>query len=138
MIDRIDHIVLNCRNVDATASWYERALGFRREIYSSPAAPGQRIALKFGKHKFNLRQTGDAAWSTCKVDAPGSLDLCFVTAASLKPVIARLEAAAFQSWLAHVILGKIRPWQPATGGVRRLAGNLAHVARPTAEVEFSG
>jgi catechol 2,3-dioxygenase-like lactoylglutathione lyase family enzyme len=70
MIDRIDHIVLNCRNVEATASWYERALGFRRETYSSPAAPGQRIALKFGQHKFNLRQTGDASWWTCKVDAP--------------------------------------------------------------------
>ena len=92
MIDRIDHIVLNCRNVEATASWYERALGFRRETYSSPAAPGQRIALKFGQHKFNLRQTGDASWWTCKVDAPGSLDLCFVTEGSLKPVIARLEA----------------------------------------------
>ena len=58
MIDRIDHIVLNCRNVEATASWYERALGFRLETYSSPAAPGQRVALKFGQHKFNLRQTG--------------------------------------------------------------------------------
>lgn len=94
MIDRIDHIVLNCRDVEATASWYERALGFKREMYSSPAAPGQRIALKFGQHKFNLRQTGDAGWWTCKVDAPGSLDLCFVTEGSLKPVIARLEAAA--------------------------------------------
>ena len=27
MIDRIDHIVMNCRDVEATASWYERALG---------------------------------------------------------------------------------------------------------------
>ena len=60
MIDRIDHIVPNCRNIEATASWYERALGFRRETYSSPAAPGQRIALRFGQHKFNLRQTWDA------------------------------------------------------------------------------
>jgi len=93
MIDRIDHIVLNCRDVEATASWYERALAFRRETYSSPAAPGPRIALKFGQHKFNLRQTGDASWRTCRVDVPGSLDLCFVTEGSLKPVIARLEAA---------------------------------------------
>jgi catechol 2,3-dioxygenase-like lactoylglutathione lyase family enzyme len=95
MIDRIDHIVLNCRNVEATASWYERALGFRRESHSSPAAPGQRIGLKFGQHKFNLRQTGDANWWTCKVDAPGSLDLCFVAEGSLKPVIARLAVAGF-------------------------------------------
>lgn len=48
MIDRIDHIVMNCRDVEATASWYERALGFEREAYQSPAEPGQRIALKFG------------------------------------------------------------------------------------------
>jgi catechol-2,3-dioxygenase len=26
MIDRIDHIVMNCRDVEATASWYEGAL----------------------------------------------------------------------------------------------------------------
>ena len=25
----IDHIVMNCRDVEATASWYERALGSR-------------------------------------------------------------------------------------------------------------
>jgi hypothetical protein len=25
---RADHIVMNCRDVEATASWYERALGF--------------------------------------------------------------------------------------------------------------
>ena len=55
MIDRIDHIVRNYRNVEATASWYERALDFQRETYSSAAAPGQRVALKFAQHKFNLR-----------------------------------------------------------------------------------
>ncbi len=93
MIDRIDHIVMNCRNVATTAAWYERALGFVREVYVSPAGPGERIALKFGRHKFNLRQTGDDTWVTCKVDAPGSLDLCFVTEGSLKPVMARWQAA---------------------------------------------
>ncbi|HVY42761.1 MAG TPA: VOC family protein [Hyphomicrobiaceae bacterium] len=92
MIDRIDHIVLNCRDVEATAAWYERALGFQREAYVSPGGPGERLALKFGRHKFNLRQTGDASWETCKVDAPGSLDLCFITEGSLKPVIERLRS----------------------------------------------
>ena len=55
------------------------------------AAPGERVALKL--HKFNLRRTGDPDWQTCKVDAPGSLDLCFITEGSLKPVIERLNAA---------------------------------------------
>jgi catechol 2,3-dioxygenase-like lactoylglutathione lyase family enzyme len=93
MIDRIDHIVINCRDVETTAAWYERALGFKREAYTSPAGPGERIALKFGPHKFNLRQTGDATWKTCKVDAPGSLDFCFIVEGSLKPVIERLQKA---------------------------------------------
>jgi catechol 2,3-dioxygenase-like lactoylglutathione lyase family enzyme len=93
MIDRIDHIVLNCRNVEVTAAWYERALGFKREVYISPGGPGERIALKFGAHKFNLRRTGDSHWTTCKVDALGSLDLCFITEGSLQPVIARLDIA---------------------------------------------
>ena len=92
MIDRIDHIVMNCGDVEATASWYERVLGFKREAYVSPAEPGERISLKFGQHKFNLRQTGNPGWVTCKVDAPGSLDLCFITDGSLKPVIDRLQS----------------------------------------------
>jgi len=92
-IERIDHIVMNCTDIEATASWYERALGFRRETYVSPAEPGQRTALTFGPHKFNLRRTGDAGWWTCRVDAPGSLDLCFITGGSLRPVIEHLEAA---------------------------------------------
>ena len=108
MIDRIDHIVLNCHHVETTASWHERALGFKREICSSPAAPGQCIALKFDKHKFNLRLTRDADWRTCKVDAPGSLDPCFVTEASRKPVIARLAAASIP-----VIAGPV----PRTGAL---------------------
>ena len=41
MIERIDHIVMNCRDVETTAAWYERALGFKREAYVSPAEPGE-------------------------------------------------------------------------------------------------
>jgi catechol 2,3-dioxygenase-like lactoylglutathione lyase family enzyme len=96
LIDRIDHIVMNCRDVEKTASWYERALGFRRETYVSPAEPTPRIALKFGKHKFNLRRTGDASWETCAVDTPGSLDLCFITEGPLEPVIERLRSAGIE------------------------------------------
>jgi catechol 2,3-dioxygenase-like lactoylglutathione lyase family enzyme len=92
MIVRIDHVVINCRDVATTAAWYERALGFKRETYVSPAEPGERVALKFGQHKFNLRQTGSPGWATCKVDAPGSLDFCFITEGSLRPVIERLKS----------------------------------------------
>jgi len=37
-VERFDHIVLNCHDVEATASWYGRVLGMRRETFtrSSP------------------------------------------------------------------------------------------------------
>ena len=127
MISRIDHIVVNCRDVETTAAWYERALGFTRETYTSPAGPGVRTALKFGTHKFNLRQTGDASWWTCKVDAPGSLDLCFITEGSLDPVIERLRRADIP-----IVLGP----GPRTGALGPMTslycedpdGNLVEVA----------
>jgi catechol 2,3-dioxygenase-like lactoylglutathione lyase family enzyme len=93
MIDRIDHVVMNCRDVEATASWYEQALDFKRETFTSEGQqPSERIALKFGRQKFNLRPTGSTGWVTCRVDAPGSLDLCFITEGSLKPVMDRLKS----------------------------------------------
>ena len=127
MIERIDHIVMNCRDVETTASWYERALGFKREVYTSPAEPGERIALKFGQQKLNLRQTGTSGWVTCKVDAPGSLDLCFITDGSLQPVIDRLKSLGIA-----ITVGPA----PRTGALGRMTsiycedpnGNLVEVA----------
>ena len=127
MIDRIDHIVMNCRDVETTASWYERALGFKRAVYTSPAEPGERIALKFGQQKFNLRQTGNSGWVTCKVDAPGSLDLCFITDGSLQPIIDRLKNLGIA-----ITVGPA----PRTGALGRMTsiycedpdGNLVEVA----------
>jgi catechol 2,3-dioxygenase-like lactoylglutathione lyase family enzyme len=74
-IDRIDHVVLNCRDVEAMAAWYVRALGMKREAFG----PDGRLALKFGNQKINLRPTGAANWETGAADAPGSLDLCFIS-----------------------------------------------------------
>jgi catechol 2,3-dioxygenase-like lactoylglutathione lyase family enzyme len=37
-VERFDHIALNCNDVEATASWYERVLGMTRETFGlSPA-----------------------------------------------------------------------------------------------------
>lgn len=87
-IDRIDHVVLNCRDVDAMAAWYVRVLGMRHEAFG----PVGRVALKFGNQKINLRPTGAAGWETGTVDAPGSLDLCFISAADPGAVIEHLRA----------------------------------------------
>jgi catechol 2,3-dioxygenase-like lactoylglutathione lyase family enzyme len=124
MIDRIDHVVVNCRDVEETAAWYERALGLKREEF---LAPDRRIALKFGRQKLNLRPTGAANWDTGAVDAPGSLDLCFITEDGLKAAIERLRDCAVP-----VVAGPM----PRTGAlgpmtsiyVRDPDGNLIEIA----------
>src|SRR4051812_47667352 len=72
-VDRIDHVVVNTSDVDVTADWYVRVLGMTRETFA-----GGRIALRFGNQKLNVRPTGAPNWVTGAVDAPGSLDLCFI------------------------------------------------------------
>ncbi|MCV7102506.1 VOC family protein [Mycobacterium palustre] len=89
-VERIDHVVLNCNDVEATASWYERVLGMRRDTFG----PTNRIALRFGDQKLNLRPVGalagDPEWVTGSVEAAGSADLCFVTRSSPDDVRAHL------------------------------------------------
>jgi len=85
-IDHIDHVVLNCTDVDATADWYVRVLGMRREVFG-----GGRIALAFGEQKINVRPTGAPNWVTAATDAPGSLDLCFIADADPAAIGAHLR-----------------------------------------------
>ncbi|MDG2284900.1 MAG: VOC family protein, partial [Alphaproteobacteria bacterium] len=93
MIDRIDHVVLNCQDVEATAVWYERVMGFEREEFFGPI---RRIALKFGRAKINLRPVGTENWMTGAVETPGSLDLCFITEGGVAAVVERLEGEGIE------------------------------------------
>ena len=88
VLDRIDHVVLNCRDLETTASWYQRVLGMEREEFG----PDRRIAMKFGSQKINLRPTEASNWPTGAIDAPGSLDLCFITNSALEGVLYHLRA----------------------------------------------
>jgi catechol 2,3-dioxygenase-like lactoylglutathione lyase family enzyme len=88
LIERIDHVVLNCRDVATLAAWYERALGMKRETFGTDG----RFALKFGNQKINLRPSGAPNWPTGAVDPPGSLDLCFVTTQSPDEVLNHLRS----------------------------------------------
>ena len=89
-VERFDHVVVNCRDVDATAAWYERVLGMKRETFG----PSNRTALSFGNQKINLRPVGaqadDPEWVTGSVEAAGSEDLCFITRCSADEVRAHL------------------------------------------------
>ena len=88
-VDRIDHIVINCRDVEITAAWYQRVLGMEREEFGRD----QRTALKFGGQKINLRpiDTTDLRWVTGRAAVPGSTDICFVTAIGIGQVVVHLQ-----------------------------------------------
>lgn len=94
VVDRFDHVVINCRDVEATAQWYERVLGMTRETFGESS----RTALRFGDQKINLRPIGaladDPDWVTGSVEAAGSEDLCLITRATPDEVRAHLVACA--------------------------------------------
>ena len=89
-IDRLDHIVINCRDIEIAASWYQRVLGMEREEFGND----QRTALKFGGQKINLRpHDHDArAWITGAVTDPGAADLCFITAVGPDEIVEHLRS----------------------------------------------
>jgi catechol 2,3-dioxygenase-like lactoylglutathione lyase family enzyme len=77
-VDRLDHVTLNCRDIEVTASGYQRVLGMDREEFGRD----HRTALKFGGQKLNLRPdtTDSKDWITGAKSVSGSADLCFITA----------------------------------------------------------
>ncbi|MGE0222263.1 MAG: VOC family protein [Acetobacteraceae bacterium] len=93
-IDRIDHIVLNVKDVEITAAWYQRVLGMERENFG----PNGRTALKFGGQKINVRPADQdqGTWPTGVNDQPGSGDLCFITAVPPDEVVAHLHDCGVQ------------------------------------------
>jgi catechol 2,3-dioxygenase-like lactoylglutathione lyase family enzyme len=86
-VDRIDHVVLTCGDVERTISFYERALGMRALTFGS----GRR-ALTFGDQKLNLHQAGREYEPKARVPTPGSVDVCFVTDVPLADVAAHLRS----------------------------------------------
>ena len=85
MIGSIDHIVLTTGNLERCLDFYTRVLGMRLEHYGA-----NRLALRFGEHKFNVHPPRFDAGIKARVPTPGSLDLCFIADRPLDEVIAHL------------------------------------------------
>jgi len=109
-VDRLDHIVLNVKDVEITAAWYQRVLGMEREDFG----PDNRTALKFGGQKINVRPAdADAgSWVTGVNADPGAGDLCFITAVGPDEVIGHLHDCGVEILIGPVertgALGPIR------------------------------
>ena len=90
MIDHIDHIVLTTRDLPACTRFYTEVLGMKLERFRTPTE--ERLALKFGNQKFNVRPTGRADWWSVEMDAPGALDLCFISRTPMDEILKHLAA----------------------------------------------
>ena len=121
-IDRIDHIVLTVRDVEATCAFYARVLAMRPATFE-----GGRRALMFGRQKINLHQAGAEFDPKALRPTPGSADFCLITDTPMEAVVVHLRACGVE------IVEGPRPKTGATGPLssvyfRDLDGNLIEVS----------
>lgn len=86
-IDRIDHLVLTVRDVDATSQFYARVLHMEPVIFA-----GGRRALSFGHQKLNLHPADAPISPHASHPTPGAADLCFITYTPITEVVAHLQS----------------------------------------------
>ena len=86
-IDRLDHLVLTVRDIEAACDFYGRVLGMQVITFEEG-----RKALQFGEQKINLHQQGQEFEPKAAHPTPGSADLCFITSVPLEQVIAHLQS----------------------------------------------
>jgi len=143
-VQRIDHLVLTCRNVKATIRFYTEVLGMREVTFGSG-----RKALSFGRQKLNLhpvgqtagRATGSAAASTTEPVAAvaaqptaGSIDLCLIVTEPVDAVLAHLAACGIPVDEGPVMrTGALGPIESVY--IRDPDGNLIELARYVDDVD---
>ena len=90
-IDRLDHLVLTVRDIEATCEFYKRVLGMEVVTFGN-----NRKALQFGEQKVNLHQAGKEFEPKALRPTPGSADLCLITSTPLKQVIDHVRACGVE------------------------------------------
>lgn len=92
-VEALDHLVINVRDVDVAAEWYQRVLGMTREDFDPGPGKVRRTSVKFGQQKINLRplSASKEEWFTADHERAGSDDLCFLTSASPQAVADHLR-----------------------------------------------
>lgn len=91
LADRVDHVVLTVADIEATLEFYERALGFTRELFKGPDGQA-RHALKFGNQKINLQDRATTTPTKALKPTFGSGDFCLLATVPIAEVLAHLRA----------------------------------------------
>ncbi len=86
-IDRLDHLVLTVKDIDATCDFYSRVLGMQVVTFGA-----NRKALVFGSQKINLHEQGKEFEPKAHRPTPGAADLCFIAKEPIDQVVEQLVA----------------------------------------------
>ncbi|NOZ03770.1 MAG: VOC family protein, partial [FCB group bacterium] len=86
-IDRLDHLVLTVKDLNAACSFYTKVLGMKELTFGNG-----RKALAFGNQKINLHEWGNEIDPKASSPMPGSADLCFITTVPLPEVIKHIHS----------------------------------------------
>lgn len=90
-ISKLDHLVLTVKDIEKSVSFYETALGMKKEEFGN-----RRIALKFADQKINLHEFGKELEPKAHMPIPGSADLCFITATPLNEAMAHVKSCGIE------------------------------------------
>jgi catechol 2,3-dioxygenase-like lactoylglutathione lyase family enzyme len=123
-LSHLDHFVIPCSDVEEMASFYERTLDMRREIFD-----GGRISLHFGRQKINLQPAGRYDGLIADKHLPGTQDFCLIAETPVAEVKRILEERGVET-LTGVV--------PRTGAQGPIAsvyfrdpdGNLVEISNP--------
>jgi catechol 2,3-dioxygenase-like lactoylglutathione lyase family enzyme len=129
-VQRIDHLVLTCRDVAATIRFYTEVLGVKVVTFGNG-----RKALSFGRQKINLHPAGQTAGggagnvaAIAARPTPGSADLCLIVAENSAAIVAHLAACGIPVEEGPVVrTGALGPIESVY--VRDPDGNLVELSR---------
>ena len=129
IVHALDHVVINVRDVEASAAWYRATLGVAREDFEPGGGKPRRTSITFGDQKINLRpvDADPVEWFTGANAPAGSDDLCFLTGSDPDAVVAHLRGCGVA-----IAEGPVRK-QGARGPIRSVYcrdpdGNLVEIA----------
>lgn len=85
-IERIDHLVLTVKNIEASCAFYTKVLGMKEVTFQSG-----RKAVWFGNQRLNFHEYGKEFDPKALRPVPGSADLCFITPDPIVQIMSHLE-----------------------------------------------
>ena len=86
-IDRLDHLVMPCGDVEAMAGFYVHALDMEKVTFGDG-----RLALHFGRQKINLQTAGGYSGLHAPQHLAGTQDFCLISTTPVIEIKAELQA----------------------------------------------